>query len=125
LSVSAGRRRGAWETHWQECYDYALPQRDGAVGPNAPGERKTDKLFDGTAADAVDQLAASLLSELTPPWSRWFGLAPGPAASDQERAELGPILEHAEAVRGPCAGRLALAEVDAVLAGVIWPEVTA
>jgi hypothetical protein len=27
--------------------------------------------------DAVEQLAASLLAELTPPWSQWFGLVPG------------------------------------------------
>ena len=26
-------RRQIWEDHWQECYDYALPQRDGAITP--------------------------------------------------------------------------------------------
>ena len=35
-------------------------------------------------ADAVEQLAASLLAELTPPWSRWFGLAPGRALTGQD-----------------------------------------
>jgi hypothetical protein len=34
-------------------------------------------MFDGTAADGVEQLAASLLAHLTPPWSRWLGLRPG------------------------------------------------
>ena len=58
----AKERRAVWESHWQECYDFALPQRDGIIRDAQPGEKKTDKLFDGTAPDAVDQLAASLLA---------------------------------------------------------------
>jgi len=86
-------RRQTWESHWRECYDYALPRRDGAIIAGRPGEKKTDKLFDGTAPDAVEQLAASLLSELTPPWARWFGLVAGNELSDTETASLGPQLE--------------------------------
>ena len=86
-------RRTAWESHWQECYDYALPQRDGALQQTIPGEKKTDKLFDGTAPDAVDQLAASLLGQLTPPWSRWFGLSAGSDILPEEREILAPELE--------------------------------
>ena len=44
----AKEQRGVWESHWQECYDYALPQRDGIIRQAQPGEKKTDKLFDGT-----------------------------------------------------------------------------
>lgn len=91
----AKESRGTWESHWRECYDYALPQRGNAGDFVIGGEKKTDKIFDGTAPDAVDQLAASLLAELTPPWSRWFGLNVGPDASDQERKKLAPILERA------------------------------
>ena len=54
---------------WRDCYAHALPLRS-AFGTTAT--RTADPLFDGTAPDAVDQLAASLLAELTPPWSRWF-----------------------------------------------------
>ena len=61
------------------------------------GERKTDRLFDGTAADAVEQLAASLLAQLTPPWSRWFGLMPGPDLSEADRDAVAPVLEKAAA----------------------------
>ena len=25
----AKERRGVWESHWQECYDFALPHRSG------------------------------------------------------------------------------------------------
>jgi hypothetical protein len=95
--ASAKARRGIWESHWQECYDYALPHGGGFNRGSNPGERKTDRLFDGTAADAVEQLAASLLAQLTPPWSRWFGLAPGPDLSEADRDTVAPVLEKAAA----------------------------
>lgn len=97
----AKRLRSVWEAHWQDCYDFALPQRDGAVGPIRAGEKKTDKLFDATACDAVENLAASLMSQLTPPWSRWFGLTPGTALRDADhRDQVAAVLdETAEALQ--------------------------
>ncbi|EFH13245.1 portal protein, partial [Teichococcus cervicalis] len=55
-------RRRPWEGVWQECYDHVLAQTPGSGGA---------MLYDATAPDAAEQLAASLLAELTPPWSRW------------------------------------------------------
>jgi hypothetical protein len=89
----AKERRTAWESHWQECYDFALPLRDSILHQANPGEKKADRLFDGTAPDAVDQLAASMLSELTPPWAKWFGLTPGHELSPEERDQAAPALE--------------------------------
>ncbi|MDO9499371.1 portal protein [Falsiroseomonas sp.] len=86
----AAARRRPLEGRWQDCYDHALPSANAAP------------LFDATAADAAEQLAASLLAELAPPWSRWFGLAParrmaeGPAA--QEAARL--LEDTAETLQG-------------------------
>ena len=91
----ARNQRNNWETYWQECYDYALPQRGGFTFDYTPGSRRTEKIYDGTALDAVDQLAASLLGNLTPTWSQWFGLKPGPDLSDAEAQKLAPILEKA------------------------------
>lgn len=93
----AKARRGQWESLWQECADFALPSSGSIARELSPGQRRTDRIFDGTAPDAVEQLAASLLSELTPPWSSWFGLAAGPAVSEAERQTLEPKLESAEA----------------------------
>ena len=81
----AKERRQIWESHWQDCYDFTLPQRNPA---NKDGRTAGEKLFDGTAPDAVDQLAASLLSNLTPPWSRWIGLMPGTALDAEDRDGL-------------------------------------
>lgn len=81
-------RRSHWEGHWQECYEFALPQREGAIANRNPGEKKGTRLYDAIASDAVDQLAASLLSELTPPWSRWFGFKPGKDVPEEAQDEI-------------------------------------
>ncbi|MGE5515326.1 MAG: portal protein [Bacteroidota bacterium] len=94
----AKQRRSAWEAHWQECYDFALPLRDAVLHQANPGEKKGDRLFDGTAPDAVDQLAASLLSELTPPWAQWFGLTAGADLSEAEREQSAALLDKVSAV---------------------------
>lgn len=92
----ARERRTAWEPLWRECYAYALPQRGFGLGAEfAPARRYNEHLFDGTAPDAVEQLAASLLAELTPPWSRWFGLRPGHDVATDDRAALAAYLENA------------------------------
>lgn len=86
-------RRRNWETTWQECYDYALPQCGDFTRIGQPGKIRTDRLYDGTALDAVDQLAASLLGHLTPPWTQWFGFKPGPDLGPSEAQNLAPVLE--------------------------------
>ncbi|HEV7458732.1 MAG TPA: portal protein [Roseococcus sp.] len=58
-------QRRTLEAIWTDAYAHVLPKPHEATA-----------LYDATAADAAEQLAASLLAELTPPWSRWFGLAP-------------------------------------------------
>jgi hypothetical protein len=94
--TQAMRGRLAWEDHWRDCYAYAMPQREAGAALGV-GARRGDRLFDSTAADAVDQLAASLLSELTPPWARWVELCPGTDASADEAAMIAPVLERASA----------------------------
>lgn len=92
---AAKKRRGTWEKLWQDAYDYALPQRGDFLMESQPGSPKGSKIYDATAMDAVDQLAASLLGNLTPTWSQWFGLKPGPDLSNEESDKLSPVLEKA------------------------------
>ncbi|MFO1039684.1 MAG: portal protein [Geminicoccaceae bacterium] len=98
----ARERRQAWEPLWRECYACALPQRGFGLGAEfGPARRFADQLFDGTAPDAVEQLAASLLSELTPPWSQWFGFRPGHDVRAEDQPALAGYLEDvAERVQG-------------------------
>lgn len=90
---AAQSKRSNWEGLWQDAYEYALPQRNSFNMFERPGSRKTDNLFDATALDAVEQLAASLLGNLTPPWSQWFGFKPGPDLTNEEATALAPVLE--------------------------------
>ncbi|MQX35481.1 portal protein [Roseospira navarrensis] len=94
----ARARRQRWEGAWRDCYDFALPSRESALGGATPGGARGDRLFDGTAPDAVDQLAASMLAQLTPPWSRWFDLSAGPDLSPEERDRMAPTLDRASEV---------------------------
>lgn len=82
--------RAQWESVWQECYAFAFPQRESAFQPTAD---KINLLFDGTAPDAVDQLAAQILSDMTPPWLKWFQLTAGTDLSEEESVKAGPVLE--------------------------------
>ncbi len=88
-------RRENWLPTWQDCYDHALPQRGNFYGSYQSGCVRTEQIYDATAMDAADQLAASMLGNLTPPWTQWFGLKPGSALSDGEAAALAPVLEKA------------------------------
>ncbi len=92
----AEERKQQWEPHWQECYEYAFPQRENVSSyqnGNDYGAKKNLHLFDGTAPDAVDQLASSLLAELTPPWAQWFGLKAGAELTAEEREQVAETLE--------------------------------
>jgi len=92
---SAKKQRDEWVNLWEECYEYTLPQRGGFTYGLTAGKSRTNRLYDATAMDAVDQLAASLLASLTPGWSQWFGLKPGPDLSPAEADALSPVLEKA------------------------------
>ena len=82
--------RSGWEPVWQDCYEYALPARESMFNPT---HSPVSHLFDGTAPDAVDQLSALILSEMTPPWMRWFHLTAGVDLSDSEQARIAPELD--------------------------------
>jgi hypothetical protein len=82
-------RRRAQDALWQDCYDHVLPPPTGG----------RVAIFDATAADSAEQLAASLLAELTPPWSRWFGLAPARAMEGDTEAAIA-LEDVAEVLQG-------------------------
>ena len=58
--------RDPWLRRWADARRYTMPETD----------EDTANLFDATAMDAVDNLAASLYTLLTPPESLWLSLIP-------------------------------------------------
>lgn len=77
-------KRATWEHHWQELADHVLPRRAEIVRHGSPGEKRMGKLFDATAIQANELLAAALHGMLTSPVSPWFELALGDAKRMQE-----------------------------------------
>ena len=64
LYKRALNEREIWLPRWKSAMRYTIPTDDSDVAT----------LFDATAADAVDNLAASMYSLLTPPESLWINL---------------------------------------------------
>ncbi|MDR3126181.1 MAG: head-tail connector protein [Rickettsiales bacterium] len=77
----AFEERSRFEPVWDDCRRYSQP---GAAD---------ECVFDSTAANAVDNLASSLLAQLTPPWSRWFGLSSGSPEAAGAVAEAERVLQ--------------------------------
>lgn len=63
--------RAPWLNRWNAAMRYTMPTDDADAAT----------LFDATAADAVDNLAASIYSLMTPPESLWISLVPESNAS--------------------------------------------
>ena len=69
--------RQSWLNRWDNARRYTMPTSDDECAA----------LFDSTASDAVDNLAASLYTLLTPPESLWLNLVPeSPESPDATHA---------------------------------------
>lgn len=68
-------QRVNWDSHWREISERILPRQDYFQRQTqTPGEKKTEKMLDATAALALDRFAAALESMLTPRTQRWHKL---------------------------------------------------
>lgn len=76
-------RRGNFERQWDEASMRLVPAHvnsffQGGMGiAHAPGEKKTDAMFDATAALALQRFSSVIESLSTPQNSRWHRLVPG------------------------------------------------
>lgn len=88
--------RSTWESHWQELAEMMLPRRADFTVEQAPGEKRVEKIFDGTAMQAVRGLASAIDFILKPKTSNWFSLL----AQDEELNDVEEVeawLENATA----------------------------
>ncbi len=65
--------RSNWDSQWQECADYGMPQNNQIIRKKARGQVEDD-LFDTTAEESNIQLAAGLYSFMFPTEGRAFVL---------------------------------------------------
>jgi hypothetical protein len=66
--------RSVWEGHWEEIAERVLPRSRIFTGELTPGDKRTSKLYDATAALACERFASAIESLLTPRGSRWHQL---------------------------------------------------
>ena len=84
--------RSNFEELFQDCYDYALPQREG-FHYTSPGQRRDDKIFDETAVVGVQEFASRLQAGLVPNFVRWADLIAGSEVPPEETEEINKRLE--------------------------------
>lgn len=72
--------RSTFETVWQQLSEFVLPNRGDFIFDRAKGQRLDHRVFDTTAIQANEMLAAALHSGLTNPASKWFDLRPADPA---------------------------------------------
>jgi hypothetical protein len=79
--------RENWVPLFEECYEYALPQRESFYYEEA-GQRRDEKIFDETAVVGVQEFASRLQSGLVPNFARWADLASGSEVPPEQREEV-------------------------------------
>ena len=68
------RNRSVWESHWEEIAERILPRSAEFTGERQQGDKRTQKMYDATAALALERFAAAIESLLTPRGARWHTL---------------------------------------------------
>ena len=77
---------------FEECYEYALPQRE-SFYYEVSGQRRDDKIFDETAVVGVQEFASRLQSGLVPNFARWADLAAGSEVPKDQRESVNNDLD--------------------------------
>jgi hypothetical protein len=88
----AKRIKDMWASKFEECYEYALPQRESFYA-EAQGQVRTDKIFDETAVVGVQEFASRLQAGLVPNFARWAELVSGSEIPADQRSEVDKALE--------------------------------
>tara|TARA_R100001460_G_scaffold19168_1_gene40158 strand:+ start:1079 stop:2617 length:1539 start_codon:yes stop_codon:yes gene_type:complete len=77
---------------FEECYEFALPQRE-SFYYEVSGQRRDDKIFDETAVVGVQEFASRLQSGLVPNFARWADLTSGSEVPKAQRDGINNDLE--------------------------------
>ena len=92
LYEAAKVKRTNFEPLFEECYEYALPQRESFYHETA-GQRRDDKIFDETAVVGVQEFASRLQSGLVPNFARWADLTAGSEIPKENRDAINNDLD--------------------------------
>ena len=89
---AAKSRKEMWAPHFEECYEYALPQRE-SFFEESVAKRKNDKIFDETAVVGVQEFASRLQAGMVPTFARWADLKSGTEVPISEKPRIDSVLD--------------------------------
>ena len=81
---------------YEECYEFALPQRnlyDGHYDGKVGGTKKMNRVFDSTAINSTQRFANRMQSGIFPPQRKWCRLEPGSDIPEDRKAEAQGALD--------------------------------
>lgn len=92
----ADARKNQWRSIYEECYEFALPQRNlysGFYDGKSPGQDKMARVFDATAINSTQRFANRIQSALFPPYRNWCRLQNGNEVPEDRQEEIGQALD--------------------------------
>ena len=88
--AKAQARKDEWRTIYEDCYEFALPQRNlynGYYEGGVSGKAKMSRVFDSTAIHATQRFANRIQAGLFPPYKTWARLEAGSSIPDDRKAQ--------------------------------------
>jgi hypothetical protein len=84
---AAWQRKLQWQGILDDAYEFCLPMRN-RYSDKTEGSQKLDRVFDGTAIEAVQRFASRFQSQLTPPFQTWAVLSDGPLVPQEKKEQV-------------------------------------
>lgn len=75
-----------------ELYEFCCPLRERPYSAKTASARRTDRLFDNTAVNALADFASQRMEDVWPTDQKPFDLLPGPGVADEDREEFRRVL---------------------------------
>jgi len=94
--AKAQARKDEWRTIYEDCYEFALPQRNlynGYYEGKTPGKGKMQRVFDSTAQNSTKRFANRLQAGLFPTNRQWCRLEPGSAVPAETKPQAQQVLD--------------------------------
>ena len=81
-----------WIPIFEDCYEYALPQRESFYSESI-AKRRSERIFDETAVVGVQEFASRLQSGIVPNYARWADFVSGSEIPKGEQKEINETLD--------------------------------
>ena len=94
--AKAQARKDEWRSIYEDCYEFALPQRNlysGYYEGGVAGKSKMARVFDSTAIHATQRFANRIQAGLFPPQKEWCRLEVGTGIPEQARPQAQVALD--------------------------------